>query len=65
MLEVAARRTCPMGGLTGTCPTVLLGLRILFLAVAPIAVVALSLSFFPPNRYLDGIRERHAQSKAA
>ena len=40
----------------------LLGLRLLFLGVAPIAVVALSLSFFPPTRYLDGIRARAADS---
>jgi hypothetical protein len=44
---------------------VLLGLRILFLVVAPIAVVALSLSFFPPTRYLDGIRARAAESNPA
>jgi hypothetical protein len=44
---------------------VLLGLRILFLAVAPLAVIALSLSFFPPARYLEGIRARAADSSTA
>jgi hypothetical protein len=44
---------------------VLLGLRLLFLGMAPTAVVALSLSFFPPTSYLDGIRARAAESSSA
>ncbi len=38
--------------------TALLLARILFLIVAPIAALALSLSFFPPRRYLQRVRER-------
>lgn len=35
-------------------------LRMVFLVFAPIAAVSLSLSFFPPDRYLDHIRKRAA-----
>jgi hypothetical protein len=46
-------------------PPVFLGLRLLFLLVAPIAVGALSLSFFPPTAYLDAVRARADRSSAA
>jgi hypothetical protein len=39
-------------------PSVLMVVRVLFLAVAPIAAIALSLSFFPPAVYLDRVRAR-------
>jgi hypothetical protein len=39
-------------------PVVLRGVRIIFVLVAPIAAVALSLSFFPPTAYLDRVRAR-------
>jgi hypothetical protein len=41
---------------------VLFVLRIVFLVIAPIAAIALSLSFFPPVRYLDRIRARTAST---
>lgn len=46
----------------GLTPTVFLGLRVLFAIVSPIAVLALSLSFFPPERYLARIRANAANA---
>jgi hypothetical protein len=40
-------------------------LRLVFLTVAPIAAVALSLSFFPPSGYLDRVRARADAPAAA
>jgi hypothetical protein len=45
--------------------TAIIALRVLFVAVAPIAAIALSLSFFPPTAYLDRIRDRSAMSTAS
>jgi hypothetical protein len=42
----------------------LVGLRVLFVVVAPIAAIALSLSFFPPAAYLDRVRARASIAKA-
>ena len=39
-------------------PTVMRGVRLIFVLVAPIAAIALSLSFFPPAAYLDRVRAR-------
>jgi hypothetical protein len=44
--------------------TALGALRILFILVAPIAAIALSLSFFPPASYLDRVRARSATAHA-
>lgn len=41
---------------TETTRVVLLGMRLLFLFTAPIAVTTLCLSFFPPKRYVDRVR---------
>lgn len=49
------------GGTPGALETqIFMALQVVFLAAAPVAAVALSLSFFPPARYLDRIRERAA-----
>ena len=45
-------------------PMVLQVIRIVFVIVAPIAAIALSLSFFPPSAYLDRIRARSEASQA-
>lgn len=45
-------------------PMVLQIIRVIFVFVAPIAAVALSLSFFPPAAYLDRIRARAKSSQA-
>jgi hypothetical protein len=42
-------------------PMVLRGVRLVFVLVAPIAAIALSLSFFPPAAYLDRVRARSAK----
>jgi hypothetical protein len=39
-------------------PMVLGGVRLIFVFVAPVAAIALSLSFFPPAAYLDRVRAR-------
>ncbi|MEM9174270.1 MAG: hypothetical protein AAGC67_03480 [Myxococcota bacterium] len=39
-------------------PLVVLAVRVVFLLTAPIGAVALSLSFFPPERYLAAVRAR-------
>jgi hypothetical protein len=46
-------------------PMVLQIIRVIFVIVAPIAAVALSLSFFPPAAYLDRIRVRAEASQTA
>jgi hypothetical protein len=39
-------------------PRLLMGIRILFATIAPIAAIALSLSFFPPTAYVERVRAR-------
>lgn len=43
----------------------LMVLRVVLLATAPIAVISLSLSFFPPARYLEHVRAKAAAADAA
>jgi len=44
---------------------ILTGVRVLFVIIAPIAAVALSLSFFAPRLYTDRIRARSARTELA
>ena len=44
-------------------PTMLKAIRIVFVIIAPVAAISLSLSFFPPAFYTDRIRVRHAQKE--
>jgi hypothetical protein len=44
-------------------PMILKIIRLFFLLVAPVAVGALSLSFFPPTAYLNRVRSRAQHSK--
>jgi hypothetical protein len=44
-------------------PMVLRIIRVIFVVIAPVAAVALSLSFFPPAAYLDRIRARAESSQ--
>jgi len=44
-------------------PMVLRVIRVIFVIVAPIAAVSLSLSFFPPKAYLDRVRARAEASQ--
>ena len=52
--EVDASRTAEL------LPQAMAAIRVLFLLIVPVTVAALFLSFFPPKRYLDHIRERSA-----
>jgi hypothetical protein len=44
-------------------PAVLSIIRVLFVIIAPVAAVSLSLSFFPPTAYLDRVRARGEASQ--
>ena len=46
-------------------PPAMAAIRILFLLIVPMTVTALFLSFFPPKRYLDRIREGSASANSA
>jgi hypothetical protein len=45
--------------------SILTGVRILFLVIAPVAAIALSLSFFAPRIYIERIRSRDARTELA
>jgi hypothetical protein len=45
--------------------SILIGVRLLFVIIAPVAAIALSLSFFAPTIYTDRIRSRGARAEHA